>query len=164
VASNAVLNTLVNPAVIWMGLVWKGGQIALTSAQVMAQRTRRFAGVGSTPLETQREFARMGQEKVQAVLESAQAMSVPLLGLGQQLATITFKQMLSVAQAAVSIAASRTPAESTAHQTRFASDAVTDSVTAASTLSGATAKVLRRGLKPVQKRVNGNARRLRKAR
>jgi len=148
-----------------MGLVWKGGQIVLSAAQVIAYRSRRIAGAGSTPyLQTQQEFARMGQEKVQAIMESAQAMSIPLMGLGEHFATIAFRQMLSAAQAVVSIAASRTPAESAARQSRFAGDAVANSVVAASTLSGATAKVLRRGLKPVQKRVNGNVRRLRRTR
>ena len=111
-------------------------------------------------MRDQRDFALMGQEKVEAVLESAQAVGVRLLMLNQEFAALAFIQMLSTSVALMSIATSRTAAESVERQSRLVRDSMTSSVVAASKLSGSAAQLARRALSPVHTRVRGNARRL----
>jgi hypothetical protein len=150
-----------NPFLMWSRLVWKTGEIAIASVQVIAHRTNRLALAGAVPsARDQREFALMGREKGAAVLESVQAAGVPMLMLTQQFATLAFKQILSASVALMSIAASRTVAESVDRQSKFVRNTLTGSVVAASKLSGSTAQVARRALKPVHTRVSGNVRRL----
>ena len=78
----------------------------------------------------------------------------------QQFAALACKQMLSASVALMSIAASRTAAESVERQSKLVRDTMAGSVVAASRLSGSTARLARRALKPVHTRVSGNVRRL----
>ena len=150
-----------NPFLMWSQLGWKSGEMAIAAAQVIGHRTSRLALAGSVPsARDQREFALMGQEKGDAALESAQAVGVRMLMLNQQFAALAFKQMLSASVAMMSIAASRTAAESVDRQSKLVRDTMTRSVVAASKLSGSTAQLARRALKPVHTRVSGNVRRL----
>jgi hypothetical protein len=150
-----------NPFLMWSQLGWKSGEMAIAAAQVIGHRTSRLALAGSLPsARDQREFALMGQEKGEAALESAQAVGVRMLMLNQQFAAFAFKQMLSASVALMSIAASRTAAESVDRQSKLVRDTMTRSVVAASKLSGSTAQLARRALKPVHTRVSGNVRRL----
>lgn len=107
-----------------------------------------------------REFDLMGHEKGVALWESAQAMSLRLLVLNQQWAALAFRQMLSTSASLMSIAASRSLAESVLRQSKLARDVVTGSAVAASRLSGSAARLTRRGLVPVHARIRGNVRRL----
>ncbi len=146
---------------MWSRLAWKTGEMAIASAQVIGHRTSRLALAGSVPSACdQREFALMGQEKGDAALESAQAVGVSMLMLNQQFTALAFKQMLSASVALISIAASRTAAESVDRQSKLVRDTMTSSVVAASKLSGSTAELARRALKPVHTRISGNVRRL----
>ena len=64
-----------NPFLVWTRLTWKTGEMMLASAQVIHHRKSRMAAVGATPsARDRREFALMGQEKLEASVESAQAM------------------------------------------------------------------------------------------
>ena len=155
------LNLFMNPILMWNRLAWKTAEMAIASAQVITHRTSRLALAGAVPsARDQREFALMGQEKGEAALKSAQAVVVPMLMLNQQLAALAFKQMLSASVALMSIAASRTAAESVDRQSKLVRDTVNSSAVAASKLSGSTAQLARRALKPVHTRVSGNVRRL----
>ena len=159
--SSRTLNLFMNPFLMWSRLAWKTGEMAIASAQVIGHRTSRLALAGSVPSACdQREFALMGQEKGDAALESAQAVGVSMLMLNQQFTALAFKQMLSVSVALMSIAASRTAAESVDRQSKLVRDTMTSSVVAASKLSGSTAELARRALKPVHTRISGNVRRL----
>ena len=159
--SSRALNSFMNPFLMWTRLAWKTGEMAIASAQVIAHRTGRLALAGSVPsARDQREFALTGQEKGEAALESAQAVGVRMLMLNQQFAALAFKQMLSASAALMSIAASRTAAESVDRQSKLVRDTMTRSAVAASKLSGSTAQFARRALKPVHTRVSGNVRRL----
>ena len=102
----------------------------------------------------------MRREKSAAMWESAQAVGWRMLVLNQRVAALAFRQMLSASAALMSIAASRTLAESILRQSKFAHDAMTGSVAAASQLSGFAAQLTRRGLTPVHARIRGNVRRL----
>ena len=161
--SNQSLNLFMNPFLMWSRLAWKTGEMAMASAQVIGTRTSRLALAGSMPsARDQREFALMGQEKGETALKSAQAMGVPMLMLSQQVAALAFKQMLLASAALMSIATSRTAAESVDRQSKLVRDTMSGSLVAASKLSGSTARLARRALKPVHTRVSGNARRLTK--
>jgi hypothetical protein len=83
-----------------------------------------------------------------------------MLALGQQVAVFAFKQMFSTSMALMSIAASRTAAESATRQSKLVRDMLHNSMAAASGLAGSTVKVARGALKPVHTRVSRNARRL----
>jgi hypothetical protein len=135
--------------------------MAAASSQVIGHRTRRLALAGPVPnARDQREFALMSQEKSAAALESVQAAALPMLALGQQAALFAFKQLFSTSMALMSIAASRTTAESATRQSKLVGDTLNNSMAAASGLAGSTVKVARSALKPVHTRVSRNARRL----
>ena len=159
--SSRNLNLFMNPFLMWSRLAWKVGEMAIASAKVIGHRTSRFALAGPVPTaRDQREFALMGHEKGEAALESAQAVGVRMLMLNQQFAALAFKQMLSASAALLSLAGSRTAAESVERQSNLVRDTMTGSVVAASKLSGSTARLAQRALKPVRSRVSGNVRRL----
>jgi hypothetical protein len=161
VNSSRALNLFMNPFLMWSRLAWKTVEMATASAQVIGHRTSRPALAGYVPsARDQREFALMGREKGEAALESAQAVGVRMLMLNQQYAALAFKQMLSASVALMSIAASRTAAESVDRQSKLVRDTMTSSVVAASKLSGSTAQLAQSALKPVHTRVSGNVRRL----
>jgi hypothetical protein len=146
---------------MWSQLAWKAGEMAIASSQVIGHRTRRLALAGPTPnARDQREFALMGQEKGAAAVEAVQAAGLPMVALGQQMAMLAFKQMLSASTAFMSIAESRTATESGDHQSRLVRDTLNNSVAAASQLSGSAAKLAGSALKPVHTRVRRNAKRL----
>jgi hypothetical protein len=161
VNSSRALTLFMNPFLMWSRLAWKTGEMATASAQVIGHRTNRLALAGSVPsARDQREFALMGQEKGDAALESARAVGVRMLMLNQQFAALAFKQMLSASVALISIAASRTGAESVDRQSKLVRDTMNSSVVAASKLSASMAHLALRALKPVHARVSGNVRRL----
>jgi len=71
-----------NPFLVWTRLAWKTGEMMLASAQVIHHRTGRMAAAGATPsARDRREFALMGQEKLEAGVESAKAMAAQLMTL-----------------------------------------------------------------------------------
>ena len=155
------LNSFMNPLLMWHRLAWKTGEMAIASAQVIGRRTSRIALAGSAPsARDQREFAMMGQEKRAAALQAAQAAGTSMLMLNGHFAELAFKQTMSMAVAMMSLAASRTAAETARLQSKLLRDTTTRSVAAASKLSGAAAEVARRAMNPVHARVRSNVRRL----
>jgi hypothetical protein len=85
-----------------------------------------------------------------------------MIRLNQQLGVLTFKQFLTGAAAMVSIASSRTHAQSRAQQVRLARDTIANSAQATPQISTSVARLVKEGLKPVHARVRRNAKRLRK--
>ena len=159
--SSQALNLFVNPFLIWSRLAWKASEMAIGAAPVIGHRTSRLGLAGSVPsARDRREFALMGREKLEAALDSAQAVSLRMLMLNQQFAALAFKQMLLASVALMSIASSRNAAEAAQRQSKLVRDTMTSAAVAASKLSGSTAQVARRALTPVHTRVRGNVRRL----
>ena len=71
-----------NPFLVWSRLAWKTGEMMLASAQVIHHRTGRMAAAGATPsARDRREFALMGQEKIEAGVESASAMAAQMMAM-----------------------------------------------------------------------------------
>ena len=159
--STRAMSLFFDPWMAWSRLAWKAGEMAIASAQVIGHRAGRLTLTNTVPgTRDQRELIRMGGEKAEAVVESAQAVWVRMLTVNQQLAALGLRQIFSTATALMSLAASRTPAESVARQSRLIRDAMTNSAVAASTLSGSAARIARTAVRPVHTRIRGNARRL----
>jgi hypothetical protein len=134
----------------------------LASAQVIGHRVNRMALAGSTPnTRDQREFSLMRGEKIAVAAESAEAMALSMIRLNQQLVLLAFKQFLTGTAATVSLASSRTPAQSVAQQARLARDTIANSAQAIPQISTSVARLVKKGLKPVHARVRRNAKRLR---
>lgn len=154
-----------NPLITWSRLAWKTGELMLHSGEVIGHRMAGMAQAGpASGLRDRREVALMSREKMEAAAESGYAMWWSLARLNQQLATLALRQMFTGAASMMSLAASRTAAESITRQARMAGAAVSQSATAAARLSGSAARVAQAGLTPVRSRAARNAKRLRKRR
>lgn len=152
-----------NPFTLWTGLAMKTGEMMLASAQVIQHRTGRMAAAGPSPNSRDRkEFTLMGQEKVAAASESAQAIAARMLNLNQQIGAIAFKQLVAGTAGVMSVAAARTIAQSSKAQSALVRDTVSSSTKAATQLADSVARVAHHGLKPVHSRATANAKRLAK--
>jgi len=155
------MNLFQQPFMMWSQLAWKAGEMALSSTQVIGQRAGRLLySTGGKEVRDRVELFLMGREKIEAMLESAQAAGLRALVMNGQLLSFAFSQAMSTSAAFMSIAASRSPEQLAGRQMELARDISTGSVVAASKLSGAGARIARSALVPVQKRVKKNVRRL----
>ena len=69
----------------------------MASAQVIGHRTGRLAAAGAQPnVRDRREFALMGQEKMDATTESAQAMATRLMAVTLQFGLRGFQHMMTL--------------------------------------------------------------------
>lgn len=85
------------PAFAWSELMFKSAEMMMASGQVIGHRVQRMGQAGLTPSPRDvREFTLMGQEKVAAVAESAQAMSAYWWSHQQQAATQAWQRMLTL--------------------------------------------------------------------
>jgi hypothetical protein len=154
-----------NPLIAWTQLAWKTGELMMSSGEVIGRRMAGMALAGPAPdLRDRREIALMSREKVEAAAESGYAMWWSLARMNQELAALALKQMFAGAAGMMSLASSRTAAESIGRQAKLAGDSIAHSTVAASRLSGSTARLAQRGLTPVRARAARNAKRLRKRR
>jgi hypothetical protein len=150
-----------NPILAWTELAMQTGEMLVASANVINHRTQRMANAGPVLNERdKREFALMGQEKVEAGVAAAQAMSVRMLQLNQELATRAFRQMLAGASGMASLATSPTVAHAAQRQASAVRNAVSNSAVTAARLSGSVAGVAKKGLKPIHAKSTANAKRL----
>jgi hypothetical protein len=78
-------NSFTNPFLIWTGLALKTSEMMLASVQVIGHRAGRIAAPGPKPsARDRREFTLMGQERIEATAESAQAMTTRMNSLPRQ--------------------------------------------------------------------------------
>jgi hypothetical protein len=149
-----------NPFLAWTDLAWKIGEMSMASAQVIAHRTRRMTAAGPMPNARDRqEFTRMGQEKVGAATESAYAIAAHLAMMNLKFGVRAFRHMVTGTAALMSLATSRSVGQSFARQAKLAQTVSRSAITACQ-LSDSTARLARRGLKPIHARATANARRL----
>jgi len=152
-----------NPFIAWSQLAWKTGELMMNSGEVIGRRMAGLALAGAAPgPRERREIALMASEKMEAAAESGYAMWWSLARMNQQLGALALKQMFASAAGMVSIASSRTAAESIGRQARLAGDSVAHAAITASRLSGSSARLAQRGLTPVRSRAARNAKRLRR--
>jgi hypothetical protein len=122
-------------------LVRQSTAIALSAPQVVAHRLAQFARAGAFPsVRDQREFSRMSAEKVEAFYESWNAMLVQSWHIQQELGMAALHALCFPWQA-------RT----------------LDPARHMLTLQHATARIVSKGMAPVQRRTVANARRLARA-
>jgi hypothetical protein len=150
-----------NPFVAWTRLAWQTGELMVSSGEVIGWR---MAGTALASPHGQREIALMSSEKVQAAVESGYAIWWSMARMNQQFAALALKQVFAGAAGVMALASSRTAAETLGRQTRLVGDSIAASASAASQLSGSTARLAQRALTPVRSRAARNAKRLRKRR
>ena len=160
---NTLYSLYAAPIQMWSELAFKTGEMMLTSAQVIGHRTNRMAFSGPTPnASDRRELSLMSAEKLSAGAESAQAMALSMIGMTQQFWALALKQLLTGTAATLSLASSRTAAQSQARQAAAVRDTVANAAAATSQLSHSATRIVAKGLRPIHSRVKGNARRLAK--
>ncbi len=150
-----------NPFLIWIELSVKTSEMLLASAQVIGHRTSRMVMAGARPNPAdRREFTLMGQEKVEAALESAHAMATHLTDANQQLWSRAVGQINSSAQTMLSLTRSRSSSQAIERQTHLVKT-MTRSLITATQMSHTAARFAHSGLLPVHSRATANATRLR---
>ncbi len=148
-----------HPFLVWTHLAWKTGEMMLASAQVIHHRTGRMAAAGAKPsARDRREFALMGQEKLEAGVESASAVAKQMLAMNPLLAPRAFNHMMAGAAAVMSLAASRTAGQALARHAKLVRT-MTQSAATNTQLSGAVGRLAHHGLKPIHSRATANAKR-----
>jgi hypothetical protein len=146
----------------WLRLANSYAEMAAAATEVIGRRTYRMASSGPNPsARDRREFARMGQEKVDAAAQSAVAVGSELWRMNQHWATQAWVAMLTASTDMLSLAGSRTSAQALARQRKLARTLLRAAPTA-SRLSSATASLTGTALKPVHSRATRNAIRLRR--
>ncbi|NEX61584.1 polyhydroxyalkanoate granule-associated phasin [Noviherbaspirillum galbum] len=147
--------TSLNPFLVWFRLWFQTAEMLAASAQVIGHRTTRMMSAGPLPsARDQREFTKMGQEKVDAVMESAMAASTRYLLANQQLVAGFWQQAMT------GMTSMMTAAASPARMMQLPGQAYRHAGALSNQMIGAMAHVGQHGLKPIHRRATGNARRL----
>jgi hypothetical protein len=135
------------------------------SAQVITHRTGRMRTAGSSPSAIDKqEFSLMKQEKVDAALESAQAMAWESIFAGQRYAAFALGQFFGAMPALFSLALPGTARQVSDRRIRLVRSTLQRSAVSANKLSAETGKIVQRGLTPIRKRATANAKRLKRVR
>lgn len=137
----------------------------LASAQVVHHRTGRIAKAGAVPdRRDQREFLLMGQEKFEAVAESAQAIALRMFKMNQDIGALLLRQMMAAAGSWLASGANRAGMQSTLKssslQAEIMRNAIKNSADLNAQIMRSLAHVAQQGLRPVHTRATANARRL----
>jgi len=149
-----------NPFLAWTLLAWKFGEMSMASALVVACRSHRMAVSGPLPnARDRKEFTRMGQEKFEAVTESAQAIAEQMSVMSMQFGLRAWRDALTGTAAWMSLATSRDVGKMSAHHA-VAAGSIDRFMHSALQLSDSTVKMSERGLHPIHSRATANARRL----
>lgn len=150
------------PLMLWSDLATKSLEMMLASAHVIRHRAGRMALAGPAPnARDRREFALMGQEKIEVGAQSAQAMAAHMMAMSQPWGALAFRHLLQNSAAFMSLASSRTPHQLVARQAALAR-ALGQSALSMADAPNSAAKLAHRGLKPIHTMVTANAKRLAK--
>lgn len=143
-----------DPYTVWNNLASKTTEMMTASAQVISHRSTRMALAGLVPTQRdQDEFKLMKQEKIDALSESAHAITLRMMSLQHQVAKLALQQLLlgSKDLFALAVGAFAKPMSHIAH-----------SAEAMSQLNASLADVAQTGLQPLYSRATANAIRLAK--
>jgi hypothetical protein len=155
------MNLYINPLLAWNKLAYETCEMMVTSAQVILQRTNPAAfDKPYTSNGGRDDTLLIGQEKIDAMLESAQAIGAQVIIMGHQFASITCRQLLSASSDLMATGSSKTATESLNRHSKLIRKTINNSVITGSRLSASSEKIARSALKPLKKRVNKNAKRL----
>jgi hypothetical protein len=148
------------PFMLWTDLGFKTLETMFAAAQVIGHRTTRIAIAGHAPnARDRREFALMGQEKMEAGAKSAQAMAAHMLTMTQPWGALAYRDFLRNSAALMSLASSRTLSQLLARQAALALTLGQSAANMADTSKTVT-RLAHRGLKPIHAKVVANAKRL----
>lgn len=140
-------------------LLTKGAEMAISAAQIITLRGTMMATAGPTPTPAeQREFLRMGFEKVEAATASAQALLGDLFEFHRQLPALASAHW-NLFTAAATFGSVRTLADLWAANARYV-EAVQQAGGVILRSWGISVRAAHKGLRPVHARVSANARRL----
>ena len=152
-----------DPFTAWTRLAFRTGEMMLSAAEVIAHRTTRIAASGMLPHPQDRaEFARMGQEKVDAAIECAGALARHAVEDPWRAATHAWQDAWGLGLDLMALASSATPAQALHRHTL-----VMKRLGRASGAERATSSALMlsdRMLAPLHRRTAANVKRLRRAR
>jgi hypothetical protein len=155
-------NSLLSPFMVWSDLAVKTGEMMVASAQVISHRTGRMATAGASPsARDQHEFRLMGQEKVEAMTESAQAMALQMMTMNPMLGLSAFELMMKSSGALLSLASSTSISQSLSRQAELGR-VLAQSAKMNAELTHSAANVAHHGLEPIHSRATANAKRLNK--
>ena len=150
------------PLMLWSDLATKTLEMTLASPQVIGYRTGRMALAGAAPnARDRREFALMGQEKIEAGTQSAQAIAAHMMTMSHPWGGLASRRLLRASTVFMSLASSRTSSQLIARQAAIAR-AVAQSAVRMADVSKDAIKLAHRGLKPIHARATANAKRLAK--
>ncbi|QNM97443.1 polyhydroxyalkanoate granule-associated phasin [Chitinimonas koreensis] len=147
-----------HPFALWADYALKSQQMLLASAQVIQHRLGRLAAAGPQPNAPDRqEFARMGNEKIEAAAAAWQGALLKWMTLYPRLALYGWQQAVKSSATMLRLLAS--PAGANRHgQARLV--ALLSDATQLKRLSHAGLQVMHASLKPVHRAATANARRL----
>jgi hypothetical protein len=152
-----------NPLLIWNRLALKTNEMIMASAQVINHRTGRIAAAGLMPNEVDRhEFRLMGQEKIDAIAESLQAIGLRVLSAQQQLGVLMLNQVMTSTTSWMTLAGSRTLEQTSKLQGDMMRDVISNAAAVSVQLGDSLAKVVHKGLMPLHSPATANANRLAK--
>lgn len=145
------------PWFAWSEIMFKSAEMMKASGQVIGHRVERMGRAGAAPSPRDvKEFTLMGQEKLEAAAESAQAMSLFWWRAQQQAGAKAFEQMLGMGTAWWSMAGGGAPGRGTPGW----STAWAEPWRQAAQWSQSSTGLLNKGLQPIHSRATANARRL----
>lgn len=144
------------PFFLWWNVAERTSRMMFDSAEVIECRLGQMAEAKSTPAE----MMLMGQEKIEAATESLTGMGLYWMDIQRRLGQQTLKTAMDIGQDALSLSMSRTPSEYLTHQAAL-NQSLFKGARQASKLSGETAHLTGKALKPVRKRTSANVKRLR---
>ncbi|HEX4943106.1 MAG TPA: polyhydroxyalkanoate granule-associated phasin [Usitatibacteraceae bacterium] len=148
------------PFMQWSDLAMKTGEMMLASAQVIGHRTGRMARAGASPSAGDwREFALMGQEKLDAGAQSGQAMASHMMTMNPQLGAQAFADMVRSTSALMSLVSSQTPAQMFARQAELAR-VLERSAESLADASASAVRLAHHALTPIHASATANAKRL----
>ena len=160
-----LLQSYVDAWQTWSRFGWRFSEMLFASSQVIVHRTDRMRKAGTAlHADDRQEFSLMKQEKVEAALESAQAMALESVLAGQRYAAFAFGQFFAGMPALLALALPGTAGQVSARRIRLVHDTVQRSALSATRLSNATGKIVQKGLTPIRKRATANAKRLKRVR
>lgn len=149
------------PWLAWGNVAWKMSEMLFASALVIQHRSKRIADAGPRPsLRDQREFTRMGQEKLEAAAESAQAMAMRMYSANMQIGASMARQMMNAAPGMMTAMMTPSLFWSPQGQAQMMRRLFAGYGSLGKQLSGASARLAGQGLRPIHSRATANAERL----
>lgn len=154
-------DTTENPYTIWGDLAAQTTEMMTASAQVITHRTVRMAMAGPVPNQRdQDEFSLMGQEKMDALSESAHAMTIRMLSLHQQVAKLALQEFMTGTKNLIAFAAGAFLKPTMLGKNKSVTQHVSQSNDVLFQLNASLADVAQIGLHPLHSRATANAKRL----